>query len=155
MKTQQENNTGHWVLNESVTMSDKTFGFIYEITNTINNKKYIGKKQCNSRIRRKPLKGQKRTRIDYRESNWKEYTSSSNELNSDIEKHGKDKFIFKILKVCDSKWALAYYEAKAQIDNNVLLRDDYYNGILNLRIGKIPKKEAEKLQMLTESSKEN
>ena len=151
MTKQQSGNTGHWILNESVVVDEQTFGFIYEITNTINNKKYIGKKQCNSRIRRKPLKGKTRARIDYRESNWKEYTSSSAELNSDIDKYGKDKFIFRILKICDSKWALAYYEAKEQIDNNVLLRDDYYNGILNLRIGKIPKKEAEKLKMLAKS----
>jgi len=140
--------TGHWILNESVEITEETFGFIYEITNTVTNKKYIGKKQCHSRIKRKPLKGKKRNRIDSKESDWKTYTSSSNELIEDIKKHGKDKFIFKILRTCDSKWALAYFEAKEQMEKDVLFRKDYYNGILNLRIGKAPKQELEKYGIL-------
>jgi hypothetical protein len=137
---------GHWILNEGVVIENSAFGFIYEITNTILNKKYIGKKQCTSRIKRKPLKGKTRNRIDYKESDWREYTSSSNELNNDIKKYGKDKFIFKIIKICNSKWALAYYEIKEQIDKDVLLRDDYYNGICNCRIGKAPKAELTSLK---------
>jgi len=132
---------GHWQLNEGITVSGEFFGFIYEITNSINNKKYIGKKQCQSRLKRKPLKGKRRNRIDYVDSDWREYTSSSNELNEDIIKYGKDKFIFKIIKICNSKWALAYYEIKEQIQQDVLMREDYYNGIINVRIGRIPKGE--------------
>jgi hypothetical protein len=129
---------GHWIMQEGVVIAEATFGFIYEITNTITNKKYIGKKQCVSKLRRKPLKGKTRSRISMKESDWKEYTSSSNELNEDILKYGKDKFIFKILKTCGSKWELAYFEIKEQINRNVLLRDDYYNGIINVRIGRPP-----------------
>jgi hypothetical protein len=140
--------TGHWILNESVHLTEETFGFIYEITNTVTNKKYIGKKQCFSRIKRKPLKGKTRNRIDSKESDWKSYTSSSNELIEDVKKYGKDKFIFKILRTCDSKWALAYFEAKEQMEKDVLFRKDYYNGILNLRIGKAPKQELEKFGIL-------
>ena len=132
---------GHWQLNEGVTVNDDFFGFIYEITNTVTSKKYIGKKQCQSRLKRKPLKGKKRNRIDYIDSDWREYTSSSNELNEDIIKYGKDKFLFKIIKICNSKWALAYYEIKEQIDKDVLMREDYYNGIINVRIGRVPKGE--------------
>jgi hypothetical protein len=138
--------TGHWILNESVLITEETFGFIYEITNTATNKKYIGKKQCQSRIKRKPLKGKTRNRIDYRESDWKLYTSSSNDLNEEIKIYGKDKFIFKILRTCDSKWALAYYEIKEQIDKEVLFKDEYHNGIINCRIGKAPKAEMEKFK---------
>lgn len=132
-------NFGHWILNESVSLNEETFGFIYEITNLIENKKYIGKKQCVSKIKRKPLKGKTRKRIDFVESDWKEYTSSSEKLNEDIKKHGKENFLFKILKICGSKWELAYEEIKEQIKNDVLLRDDYYNGIINVRIGTPPK----------------
>lgn len=139
---------GHWILNESVEITEETFGFIYEITNTVTNKKYIGKKQCQSRIKRKPLKGKKRNRIDFKESDWKTYTSSSKELNEEIEKYGKDKFIFKILRTCDSKWALAYYEIKEQIDKEVLFKEEYHNGIINCRIGKAPKSELEKFKLL-------
>jgi hypothetical protein len=127
---------GHWVLTEGVILTEDTFGFIYEITNTINQKKYIGKKQCKSKLKRKPLKGKKNKRIEIKESDWKEYTSSSNDLNEDIKTYGKDKFIFKILKVCRSKWELAYFEIKEQLQREVLLRDDYYNGIINVRIGR-------------------
>jgi hypothetical protein len=132
---------GHWQLGEDITVSGDFFGFIYEITNIITNKRYIGKKQCHSRLKRKPLKGKKRNRIDYIDSDWREYTSSSNELNEDIKKLGKDKFVFKIIKICNSKWALAYYEIREQIARDVLMRDDYYNGIINVRIGKIPRGE--------------
>lgn len=138
--------TGHWILNESVKMTDDIFGFIYKITNIITNKKYIGKKQCQSRIKRKPLKGKTRNRIDFKESDWKSYTSSSNDLNEDIKTYGKDKFRFEILRTCDSKWALAYFEIKEQIENDVLMREDYYNGIINVRIGKAPIKELQKFQ---------
>lgn len=138
--------TGHWVLSEGVTIDENTFGFIYEITNKVDNKKYIGKKQCFMRIKRNPLKGKKRKRIHNAVSDWRDYISSSNEIKQDIEKYGKDNFEFKILKACDSKWALAYYEIKEQIDKNVLFRDDYYNGIINCRINRAPKHELEKFK---------
>jgi hypothetical protein len=131
--------SGHWILEENVNLDEKTFGFIYSIINNVTNKKYIGKKQCISRIKRKPLKGQKRNRIDFKPSDWKSYTSSSNDLNEDIKIYGKENFSFKILKTCGSKWELAYEEIKKQIEENVLLRDDYYNGIINVRIGTPPK----------------
>jgi hypothetical protein len=131
--------TGHWLLKEGVVLHSETFGFIYLITNLVNNKKYIGKKQCFMKIRRKPLKGFKRKRVSRAESGWKDYTSSSNELNEDIEKHGKANFKFEILKTCGSKWELAYEEIKEQIKQEVLLRNDYYNGIINVRIGRPPK----------------
>jgi len=131
--------TGHWLLVEDIQISDNTFGFIYLITNLINNKKYIGKKQCISKFKRKPLKGKKNKRIEYKESDWKTYTSSSESLNEDIIKLGISSFKFEILKTCGSKWELAYEEAKEQIKRDVLLKDDYYNGILNLRIGRPPK----------------
>lgn len=131
--------TGHWLLNEDVYIHENMFGFIYEITNTVNNKKYIGKKQCIRKIKRKPLKGKTRNRVDHKESDWKTYTSSSKELNEDILKYGKDKFIFRILKICGSKWELGYEEIKEQIARDVLRKNDYYNGIINVRIGTPPK----------------
>lgn len=139
-------NLGHWVLSEGVNFTESSFGFIYEIKNIVTGKKYIGKKQCNSKIKRKPLKGKKRNRIDYKVSDWREYTGSSTDLNIDIERYGKESFIFTIIKACDSKWALAYYEIKEQIERDVIIRDDFYNGILNVRIGRPPKSEFEKLK---------
>ena len=137
---------GHWVLGENINFEKDAFGFIYEITNTVTNKKYIGKKQCISKFKRRPLKGKKNKRVELKESDWKEYTSSSTELNDDLKKYGKEKFVFKILKFCYSKWELAYFEISEQIANRVLLRDDYYNGIINVRIGRPPKNFLDKLE---------
>lgn len=129
--------TGHWEVSEAV--PEDAFGFIYEIVNLANHKKYIGKKQMVRKIKRKPLKGKKRKRIDYVESDWKDYTSSSDRLNIDIEAEGKQNFLFKIIKFCGSKFELSYFEAKIQFENDVLLSEDYYNGIINCRIGRPPK----------------
>jgi hypothetical protein len=132
-------NLGHWELAAGVAPEEAAFGFIYEICNTVTNRKYIGKKQCISKLKRKPLKGRKNKRIELKESDWKVYTGSSNELNADIEKYGKDKFRFTILHFCGSKWELGYREIKEQIHRDVILSQDYYNGILNVRIGTPPK----------------
>jgi hypothetical protein len=131
---------GHWNTSIIIEEGKQPYGFIYLITNIINNKKYIGKKQCLTTIKRAPLKGKKNKRHNIKETDWKTYTSSSRELNSDIETLGKDNFTFEIIQWCDSKWELSYFEAKLQFELGVLLRDDYYNGIINLRIGRKPNK---------------
>ena len=127
---------GHWSTSIIIEEGNIPYGFIYKITCLTNNRKYIGKKQCKSILKRKPLKGKKNKRCEVIETNWKEYTSSSRELNEDILRYGKDNFRFEILELCDSKFALAYREAKIQFEEEVLLRDDYYNGIINLRVSK-------------------
>ena len=83
--------TGIWEVCKPI--PEDSFGFIYEITNTINDKKYIGKKQMVRKIKRKPLKGKKRKRIDFIESDWKTYTGSSDALNNDIALLGLDLFL--------------------------------------------------------------
>ena len=129
--------TGIWEVCKPI--PEDTFGFIYEITNLTNNRKYIGKKQMVRKIRRKPLKGKKRKRIDYIESDWKTYTGSSDVLNEDIKNLGINNFKFNILKFCNSKFELSYFEAKIQFEKDVLLNENYYNGIINCRIGKAPR----------------
>lgn len=128
-------NLGHWTT--TLTVPETAYGFIYMITNLINDRKYIGKKQMVSKRTRPPLKGKKRKRIEFVESDWRTYVSSSNELVNDLQKLGKEKFKFEILRFCSNKSQLAYYEAKEQFDREVLLKEDYYNGIINLRLGKV------------------
>jgi len=127
---------GHWSTSLIIEEGITPYGFIYKITCLVTNKKYIGKKQCQSVLKRRPLKGMKNKRHEIIETDWKSYTSSSRELNEDIAKYGKENFKFEILELCDSKFALAYREAKIQFEEEVLLRDDYYNGIINLRVSK-------------------
>ena len=127
---------GHWnLLCEEV--EELPLGFIYLITNKISGRKYIGKKQISSKRKLKPLKGKTRKRTVVKETDWKTYTSSSNELNADIEALGIENFQFDIIMWCNSKSIMAYREAELQFKHEVLLRDDYYNGIINLRIGKL------------------
>jgi hypothetical protein len=126
---------GHWTT--TLTVPETAYGFIYMITNLVTDKKYIGKKQMVSKRTRPPLKGKKRKRIEFVESDWKTYVSSSNELVNDIQKLGKEKFKFEILRFCDNKSQLAYYEAKEQFDKEVLIKEDYYNSMINLRINKV------------------
>ena len=137
---------GHWVT--SIDIPEEIFGFVYRITNLENNKMYIGKKLCTSVKKLPPLKGKTRKRHKKIETDWKTYTGSSPELNEDIKKLGKDKFKFEIIKFCTCKWELSYFEAKAQFEEDVLFKqDEYYNGIINLRIGRSPKESLEKFNL--------
>jgi len=136
---------GHWQTQLLLEEGKLPYGFIYIITNLVNGKQYIGKKQMKSVKKMAPLKGKKNKRHKEVETDWKDYTSSSNDVNIDIQQLGKDKFKFEIIRLCDSKFELAYYEAKLQFDNDVLLKDGFYNGIINCRIGRAPRSLLEKL----------
>lgn len=127
---------GHWEVLEDFDIHDH-FGFVYLITNKASNRKYIGQKQFWFAIKRPPLKGRVNKRHDTKESDWKYYTGSSNELNQDIEVMGKDLFKFEILELHGSKWDLSYAENKKIVMEDALPRNDYYNQFLG-KIGKVP-----------------
>jgi len=127
---------GHWENCTAKDVNELPYGFVYLIENTINGKKYIGKKQIKSVKKLKPLKGKKNKRHVDVETDWKTYTSSSVDVNNDITQFGKDKFNFSILKFCNSKSEMAYEEAKLQFMHDVLLTEGWYNGIINLRINR-------------------
>ena len=110
-------------------------GFVYLITNLTNNKKYIGKKLARFKVTKPPLKGRKNKRRSTKESDWRTYWGSSDHLNADVKELGEDKFTREILYYCQSRGMLSYLEAKEQFDRAVLLSDEYYNGIINVRVG--------------------
>jgi hypothetical protein len=113
--------------------------FIYLIVNKNNGKKYIGQKTFWNKVKLKPLKGHKRRRINYVESDWKDYYGSSESLWADLRVLGDGAFERFILILCHNKWQKHYWEAKLQFDNEVLLTDGWYNGIIQCRINNAPK----------------
>ena len=116
-------------------LPEGVIGFVYQITNTTNGRMYIGKKLAEFKKARPPLKGRVNKRRYKVESDWKEYFGSSDALNEDIEKLGKDKFKREILYYCPSRGVASYLEAREQFERRVLETDDYYNGIINVRVG--------------------
>jgi len=109
-------------------------GFVYQITNLDNGKKYIGKKWFWSTRKLPPLKGKTRKRIVKKESDWQKYYGSSDEVKMLVEQHGEDNFEREILRLCKTKGECTYYETKFQFDFDVLLRDDYYNEFIGCKI---------------------
>jgi hypothetical protein len=115
-------------------------GFVYNITNLISGKQYIGKKLSkfsrttykmvtlkNGTKKKKKIKKQ----ID---SDWLDYYGSSDILNKDVESLGKESFRREILYYCKSKAECSYIEAREQFSKRVLESDDYYNRQISVRV---------------------
>ena len=115
-------------------------GFVYEITCTENQRKYIGKKLAKFKTTRYKMHTQKngkkvRKRIRGAvASDWQEYYGSSDKLNEDIAKFGKNNFKREILYYCYSKAECNYVEAREQFARKVLESDVYYNGHIRVRV---------------------
>jgi hypothetical protein len=131
-----------WTFNNKIVeeLPEDCVGFVYEITNLTNNRKYIGKKLAkfsktsyktitlkNGTKKKKKIK----SKID---SDWMDYYGSSIELNKDVETLGKENFTREILFYCNSKAVCSYVEAREQYYRKVLESDDYYNGQISCRI---------------------
>jgi hypothetical protein len=114
-------------------MEQGHIGFVYCITDTRNNKKYIGKKLLCTRRRRPPLKGKKRKRIDIVQTDWQKYYGSS-ELISEEARANPSSFHREIIMFCRSKGELSYREAELQFSLGVLLSDDYYNSFIGVKL---------------------
>ena len=110
-------------------------GFVYLITNTTNDRKYVGKKLAKFKKTRPPLKGKKNKRRSKVESDWRDYWGSSDHLNADVQELGPNNFTREILYFCNSRGLMSYLEAREQFERRVLETDEYYNGIINVRVG--------------------
>lgn len=124
-----------WIyLNEPFTsdMISDNVGFVYLITDLTNNRKYVGKKLFVSKRKLPPLKGKTRKRTVIKESDWKTYYGSSEEVQALVE--SGTQFKREILHLCRTRGLMSYLEAKEQFDRQVLLTDEYYNGIIQVKI---------------------
>jgi hypothetical protein len=115
-------------------------GFVYLITNTLSNRKYIGKKLAKfakTTYKTVKLKNGKKKRQKIRskiDSDWRDYYGSSTELTADIAKLGSLNFTREILFYCKSKAECSYIEAREQFTNKVLESSNWYNGQISVRV---------------------
>ncbi len=91
------------------------YGFVYRITNTVNGRKYIGRKYFWS-FRKPPGKKRKVKQ----ESDWKKYYGSCPELKDDLKVFGKETFSREILSLHSTKGSCNFEETKQLFLNNVL-----------------------------------
>lgn len=98
-------------------------GYIYMTTNLETNRAYIGKKNfrhtTNVKLGKKELaalpvaRGKKPSKKQViKESDWKTYYGSAQEIKDDLKKYSPDKFIRSVLRLCKTKKELTYYECK-------------------------------------------
>jgi len=131
------------VINSIDKMPDGTYGFIYQVTHLPSNRKYIGKKvlyfERNVKLGKKELEILKEERKSkgiggrapakkkvVKESDWKTYYGSQNEI-KELVKDGKESdFKREILKFVDNKKHLTYFECKYLFIYEVLENNNEY-----------------------------
>lgn len=126
-------------LNEDKIDFEKHTGFVYEIENLETGKKYIGKKSLiSTRTKKLGVRalaaqegkiGRKKTKEKItKESDWKKYWGSDDELKKEVKDLGENKFKRTILRLCSGKKELSYFEEKYLYTNEVLENPDkWYN----------------------------
>ena len=90
-------------------------GFVYEITNLVNQRRYIGRKYFWQK--RKPRGGKRRVTS---ESDWKKYYGSCPELKDDIKVFGKESFKREILSLHRTPGRVNYEETRQLFLHDVL-----------------------------------
>tara|TARA_R110000772_G_C13023506_1_gene410908 strand:- start:124 stop:558 length:435 start_codon:yes stop_codon:yes gene_type:complete len=118
----------HWNYNGKMfdKIPEDAYGFVYRITNSMNGKFYIGRKQFIS-IRRTKVLGRKNRKVTRTEMKWREYTGSNKNLNADIKEHGKANFKFEVLTIAYTKGQCNFLEIAAQFKLDVLTNTNAYN----------------------------
>jgi hypothetical protein len=125
-----------WLHDDTIIESDiidNYVGFVYQITNLTNDRRYIGKKLL-KRTKTKQVKGKKKRSLV--ESDWKTYYGSNKELQEDVIQMGASNFKREILRLCKTKGECNYFEAKYQFDLRVLESEEFYNCWIQLKVHK-------------------
>lgn len=123
---------------------ENTFGFVYQITHLPTGKKYIGKKQLvytqKKRIgkkEKKRIKEEKKLRGERaisptfkyvkKESDWKSYVGSNDEIKQLLEEGSISDFKREILEFAHNKKQLSYLETKKLFTESVLEKAEFLN----------------------------
>lgn len=88
------------------------FGFVYRVVHTKTGKEYIGRKQILSNRTLPALKGTKRKRKIQKESDWKSYYGSHEEIKKLIKEGKSEEFQREILEFAFSPKHLTYLETR-------------------------------------------
>lgn len=108
-------------------------GFVYLITDTESNRKYIGKKLF-TKASYKQVKGKKKK--VRKSSDWESYFGSNKELQEAVKTNGVDRYRREILYLCKTKSECSYRETREIFTRDALLREDYYNSWVTCKIHK-------------------
>lgn len=132
-KRVEKTRNGDWLFKNEIfeEIPSEISHFVYKITEKATGKFYIGYKGFYSNRKKKLLKSEistdKRKKLykrEIKESNWKEYNSSSKELSQLVVKN-PDNFVKEILLLCKSEKSAKYYEQKYQFILEVLEKDSF------------------------------
>lgn len=134
------------VIKELDDMPEDAFGFIYRVTHKPTGKRYLGRKQLIYKRKRKigkretaKLKEEKKEageshwwivpKYKYvkKESDWKDYYGSNDEIAELLEKDGEDAFEREILEFAYHKKQLTYKETRLLFEKRVLEDESYVN----------------------------
>lgn len=111
---------------------EKSIGFIYLITQKSTGRKYIGRKLLTSAAGKKKVGN--RVKKQRKESDWRDYWSSSPDLKEYIKEHGTDDFTREILTFVTSKGSLAAAEEMALYMVGALESDVWWNNNIRSKI---------------------
>lgn len=117
-------------------------GFIYRITNLVDGRIYVGKKKFLNKktsVKTVTLKNGTKKKKKVRsmvESDWREYWSSSEEVQEDVKKLGPDSFRRDIIQLCQSEGLMTYLETKEILVSGALESNKYYNKWIMARVRK-------------------
>lgn len=125
-------------------MPEGVYGFIYEVTHLPSGRKYLGRKQVTFTRKKKigkreskqikeqkKLNGERAVSPKYKyvtkESDWKDYYGSSDEVKELIKEGSTDDFKREILEYAFHKKQLSYKETSLLFTRKVLETDEYIN----------------------------
>jgi hypothetical protein len=117
------------------------YGFVYHIVDD-QGKHYWGKKAFTHRkktaLSKKARVGtRKRVKVEQVDSQWLKYWGSCKPLLEYIKaRGGTHGFKREIVKLCENKSSLTYWETAVLVQNNVLFREDSWNGHIMSRFYK-------------------